>query len=561
MSSRRSRRAHTAQPKYSVEDYDLDTDLDSYGNSTSSSSRRSTRLKQQHDGETLAGGALGDDSGAGNEEDGEMEEVTRCICGNGELQIPKNSHGEFDNVDSGFFIQCETCSVWQHGYCVGIIDEETSPEKYWCEQCKPENHTLFTDKYGVRRSRYDPSNPHHRSHSSHNSLGSHKKGIKRKNGRFVSSKSADAELDDGEDHDRKNDSDTVSSPPKEPRAHNEAKPFQRPSPPKSVPFPADHRENDDQEEDQGYADAHNNGQGQDQDLADDAGDHDDENHKRKHRKRSSYYNYEEMLKKALEESAKESGVVPEEINISSNEGAEGRELRHATIRKTRTKSNDTLSHHTDNGSEMSRHASTHTAHNEDVGLKHGNKNDIEAKAIKAEKHAEFDDKRKPRDSKRNRSRKEFGLNGTVSTDEHDDDSNHTSVKNMAKHQSSENLKSSKANNSSTLNHKRGTKKDKKEPKNSAAADDKPFRANIPSVRINMNEMTRRIFSIMDFVSNIQLNLSNEEEFKNNLFKMDEEELTPEIIALKNSLIECYNDSVSQLDHLTTLLNTWQGEYV
>lgn len=76
----------------------------------------------------------------------------------------------------------------------------------------------------------------------------------------------------------------------------------------------------------------------------------------------------------------------------------------------------------------------------------------------------------------------------------------------------------------------------------------------------MNEMTRRIFSIMDFVSNIQINLSNEEEFKNNLFAMDETELTQEIIELKSKLIGCYNDSVDQLDHLTTLLNTWQNNH-
>ncbi|KAI0465082.1 hypothetical protein LJB42_000300 [Komagataella kurtzmanii] len=65
------------------------------------------------------------------------EEVTRCICGNEELNTDDSS------VDTGFFIQCENCSVWQHGYCVGIKDTADSPEKYWCEQCKPELHALI----------------------------------------------------------------------------------------------------------------------------------------------------------------------------------------------------------------------------------------------------------------------------------------------------------------------------------------------------------------------------------------------------------------------------------
>ena len=52
------------------------------------------------------------------EEDGE----TRCICG--EIDPPD---------DSGLYIQCENCSVWQHGYCVGITEgEDSSLDKYWC---------------------------------------------------------------------------------------------------------------------------------------------------------------------------------------------------------------------------------------------------------------------------------------------------------------------------------------------------------------------------------------------------------------------------------------------
>lgn len=76
----------------------------------------------------------------GEEEEGE----TRCICG--ELDTPD---------DSGFFIQCEQCSSWQHGYCVSIT-QDNAPDKYWCEQCRPELHQLFTTDTGEARSIYKP---------------------------------------------------------------------------------------------------------------------------------------------------------------------------------------------------------------------------------------------------------------------------------------------------------------------------------------------------------------------------------------------------------------------
>ncbi|AEY97631.1 FAFL052Cp [Eremothecium gossypii FDAG1] len=82
------------------------------------------------------------------EEDGDDDEEgeTRCVC------------GELDPPDaSGFFIQCESCSVWQHGYCVGIMEGESTPDKYWCEQCRPEQHAVYTNDLGKRRSNYKPT--------------------------------------------------------------------------------------------------------------------------------------------------------------------------------------------------------------------------------------------------------------------------------------------------------------------------------------------------------------------------------------------------------------------
>lgn len=79
------------------------------------------------------------------DEEDEEEAETRCVC------------GAMDPPDSdGLFIQCEKCSVWQHGFCVNIGDNV--PEKYWCEECKPELHTITVTSVG-KVSKYLPVQP------------------------------------------------------------------------------------------------------------------------------------------------------------------------------------------------------------------------------------------------------------------------------------------------------------------------------------------------------------------------------------------------------------------
>ena len=38
--------------------------------------------------------------------------------------------------EDGLMIQCDICLCWQHGYCVGIEDEDPVPEKHVCETCR-----------------------------------------------------------------------------------------------------------------------------------------------------------------------------------------------------------------------------------------------------------------------------------------------------------------------------------------------------------------------------------------------------------------------------------------
>lgn len=96
-------------------------------------------------------------SDANSAEIDEQEEVTRCVCGNDELAAIDASlvtllQTEYHlKVDTGLFIQCEKCLVWQHGYCVGLFASEDVPDKYWCEECKPDLHRMVQGASGVVR--------------------------------------------------------------------------------------------------------------------------------------------------------------------------------------------------------------------------------------------------------------------------------------------------------------------------------------------------------------------------------------------------------------------------
>lgn len=93
----------------------------------------------------------------------DQEEVTRCVCGNDELAAIDSSvssllQQEYHiKVDTGLFIQCDLCLVWQHGYCVGLFTSEDVPDKYWCEECKPDLHREVAAADG-KRTLYRPVN-------------------------------------------------------------------------------------------------------------------------------------------------------------------------------------------------------------------------------------------------------------------------------------------------------------------------------------------------------------------------------------------------------------------
>ena len=98
---------------------------------------------------------------------GEDDEAVRCICGSDEYPGPpqiseedsKKGIKEGTELDllapedytedlAGFFLQCDTCKVWQHGGCVGIKNEDMSPDEYFCELCRPSLHKIYTASNG-----------------------------------------------------------------------------------------------------------------------------------------------------------------------------------------------------------------------------------------------------------------------------------------------------------------------------------------------------------------------------------------------------------------------------
>ncbi|KAL8997359.1 MAG: hypothetical protein Q9169_003341 [Polycauliona sp. 2 TL-2023] len=140
---------------------------------SSKSGARRTRSSQEAPKPQL--GLAPDDEDV-DEEDAEEEEITRCVCGHQEypgMPVASNdptrgrskTTGEPGDAGSsvtlqedtgGLFIQCDICKVWQHGGCVGIMDEAASPEEYFCEQCRKELHTITLTATGQRYSNYRP---------------------------------------------------------------------------------------------------------------------------------------------------------------------------------------------------------------------------------------------------------------------------------------------------------------------------------------------------------------------------------------------------------------------
>lgn len=110
----------------------------------------------------------------------EDDGAVRCVCGFDDYPGPPpvdddKKHGPKDSIDvepllpsdinddvAGLFVQCDVCNVWQHGACVGIMSEDTTPDEYYCEDCRKDLHKVHIASNGQRYSHYFPILPNHR---------------------------------------------------------------------------------------------------------------------------------------------------------------------------------------------------------------------------------------------------------------------------------------------------------------------------------------------------------------------------------------------------------------
>ncbi|CAK7237074.1 Histone deacetylase complex subunit [Sporothrix curviconia] len=101
----------------------------------------------------------------------EDDEAVRCICGFEDYPGPpaaediEGAAKEGYDVEAifpavvtddlaGFFVQCDICKVWQHGACVGLVNDATLPEEYYCEECRKDFHKIFPGTNSHRCSIY-----------------------------------------------------------------------------------------------------------------------------------------------------------------------------------------------------------------------------------------------------------------------------------------------------------------------------------------------------------------------------------------------------------------------
>ncbi|KAK7984068.1 hypothetical protein PG989_011470 [Apiospora arundinis] len=177
--------------------------------------RRSTRVKDEDREKQPKSEHLDMANTSDDNEIQEDDEAVRCVCGFEDYPGPPpldedtKSHALKDSIDlepifsiditedlGGFFVQCDTCKVWEHGLCVGIVTEESSPDNYYCEQCRRDLHKIYTASNGQKYSIYLPIHRPSRSTSRAASAATHgtrsPKGNERKSSRASASAAAAA---------------------------------------------------------------------------------------------------------------------------------------------------------------------------------------------------------------------------------------------------------------------------------------------------------------------------------------------------------------------------------
>ncbi|QLQ79743.1 hypothetical protein HG537_0C03920 [Torulaspora globosa] len=431
---------------------------------------------------------IGEEVASAEEEEGE----TRCVCG--EIEPPD---------DSGLYIQCEQCSVWQHGACVGIADgEDSHVEKYWCEQCKPDLHHLYTvDSTGVTRSIYKPV--------------AEKRRLNRR-----SNRRGDVEVETVTGSEQKAESAEVSSPSSG-RSHG--------SRGRKVSY------GEDRDLDELKADSKVTGSGTGLEGSDEA------EKRLQDRKRATFSAREEkqyqwMLEKAIRESKRTSQQVieaksPEDRDIDTDVDADNHVVEDIKTASPETGLNgavqqqEELTPGPESGSTEFSHETVVATANTTAQSAPTGKNTSETASRSSNSTSEDDSKRRAPSRRSKRA------------------GNTAKKSNRNNRNNSEGMTNGRARNNTGARGEIGI--------------DKPMKPRIPPQRTSLNEMRRRVSAILEFISRTQWELSESHSSKDELVRFVENQ---QFIEQVDSIFEKYDHSFKLMDDLTRSLLLWEKKY-
>ena len=441
-----------------------------------------------------------------NEEDEEEEGETRCICG--ELDPPD---------DSGLYIQCEQCGVWQHGFCVGISEgEDSNLDKYWCEQCKPELHRLYNvESTGELRSVYKPI-------QEKKSQNERKRRVDRP--RITNKEEGKLENAD-DDNPNKPDVDESTKPEFFDKDNGivDKEIDQTKSPNKIEQSNNEEILTHEDKNIQNSISEVTNYLNTTTDTTNDIDDYNDDDKKIQDRKRATSSAREEkqyrlMLEKAIKESKRTSHNTDEEETIE-NEEEDAYGWEDNAIEKTEfpENKNEAASDIKTKNSAVSPKTTSRRSHSypsdsEDIP-------DEEAKDITSIKPVS--------DRKFVVARRSQRV---------------TKPTNRRGGRSSSNTPSVSMNNSNA---------------NSEPDINKPVKPRLPPQRTSLNEMRRRVAAILEFISRTQWELSQEQGSKNDLVRFVENQ---QFIKQVDDIYDSYDGSLKLMDDLTRSLLLWEKKY-
>ncbi|CAI4038940.1 hypothetical protein SMKI_06G2920 [Saccharomyces mikatae IFO 1815] len=438
--------------------------------------------------------SIQDVEGEREEEEGE----TRCICG--ELDTPD---------DSGFFIQCEQCSSWQHGYCVSIT-QDNAPDKYWCEQCRPELHQLFTTDTGEARSVYKP-------------VQEKKRQSRRRARNAATSKPTTADEVEKSPKNTSNTDDNIDDEEDEVEDEISGLGFTKDGTTRSS---RRRRRNsiEDASADQYSLDAGES----DKKLLD--------------RKRATFMareekQYQRMLEKALKESRRTSH--PEDPEIDGNDA--------------NTYEGDLNAH---NGT---------TRLQTDVILTEGKPESItDADLITRLQSSKESSMEKSKDVEKESSQeKELSTSSVQETEKTDEPippltSISSSEEDSRKASSRGPKRVSKPVKKSSRTRRSNTSSDTNQSRRSAdIGTDKPVKPRLPPQRTSLNEMRRRVSAILEFISRTQWELSEDQSDREEFVRFVENQ---HFVEKVDTIYNGYKESLSMMDDLTRELLLWEKKY-